>query len=404
MVDIWTTTQSDAKEVVEMAQPETRRAPIMFISPPKYVQGPGVLDDLHVYVGDLGSRATVIADQTVWGLFGERIARSAEKGKLEADPFIFSGECSFGEIERATARASDTQSDVIIGVGGGKASDTAKSVGARLGRRWATLATIASTDAPTSSISVIYTDEGDFASYEFHGKNPDLVLVDSEAVAQAPARFLASGMADAVSTRWESAAAAASGTIAVSGGRPSNAGLALGALAWENCKEHGVSALRAAEVGVVTPALEIIVETNTFHSGVGFESGGFSGAHSVHNGLTVLPQTHSAMHGEKVNFGILCQLVLENRPDFELDEFIEFSLPLGLPVTLEGIGAEDLSDEDLHKVAETTVAEGESIHWMPFPVTAEMVAGAILGSDAYAKGYIGERELHPRGQRLATQP
>jgi len=384
-----------------------RRPPIMFVSPPKYVQGAGVLDEVHEYVGALGSRVTAVADETVWGLFGERMIRSAEKGKIKVDPFIFSGECSAGQIERGATQAREFGSDVILGVGGGKAADTAKSVGARLERRWATLATIASTDAPTSSISVLYTDEGDFHSYEFHGKNPDLVLVDTEAVAQAPARFLAAGMADAVSTRWESAAVAASGTIAVSGGRPSNAGLALGALAWENCKRHGLSAMKAAEAGVVTPALEVIVEINTFHSGVGFESGGFSGAHSVHNGLTVLPKTHGAMHGEKVNFGVLAQMVLENRPDVEMDEFIEFSLPLGLPVTLAGIGLDDPSEEDLQAASRAAVAEGESVHWMPFPVTEEMVLGATVGADAYARAYLERRETIPvsaisRQKKVAT--
>jgi glycerol dehydrogenase len=153
-----------------------------------------------------------------------------------------------------------------------------------------------------------------------------------------------------------------------------------------------LSALKAVEMGVVTPAVELIVETNTFHSGVGFESGGFSGAHSVHNGLSLLPETRGSMHGEIVNFGILFQMVLENRPDVEMDEFIEFSLPLGLPVTLEDIGLKNLKEEQLHTVAQAVVAPEESIHWMPFPVTAEMVAGAIVGADAYGRAYLSARE------------
>ncbi len=70
---------------------KSNRPPIMFMSPPKYVQGPGVLDELHLYVKELGSRVTVISDEFVWELFGERVARSAEKGGLELNSFIFSG-------------------------------------------------------------------------------------------------------------------------------------------------------------------------------------------------------------------------------------------------------------------------------------------------------------------------
>jgi len=370
----------------------------MFVSPPKYVQGPGVIDELHKYVAELGSRVTVICDKLVWGLFGDRVTQSCKKGGLELNLYHFSGQASIGQVELAKTSAQKAKSDVIIGMGGGKASDVAKSVGARLRCKWVTLATIASTDAPTSSISVLYKDDGDFHSYELHGKNPDLVMVDTEAVAKAPARFLASGMADAVSTRFESAACAAANSLTILGARPSNAGLALGALCWDNCKKYGLSALKAVEMGAVTPAVELIVETNTFHSGVGFESGGFSGAHSVHNGLTLLHETKGSMHGELVNFGVLVQLVLENKPDVELDEYIEFSLPLGLPVTLEQIGLKNLKEEQLNTVARAVVAEGESIHWMPFPVTAEMVAGAIVGADAYAREYLSGREARLSGR------
>lgn len=369
-----------------------KRPPIMFMSPPKYVQGPNLVDDVHEYLGDLGTRVTLICDQFVWDRFGARIAQSCKAGGLALDNFIFSGQASIGQVEKALASAQEAQSDVIVGMGGGKACDVAKSVGARLGCKWATLATIASTDAPTSSLSVLYQDNGDFHSYELHGKNPDLVMVDTDAVAKAPARFLASGMADAVATRFESAMCAIAGSHTILGARPSNAGLALGALAWDNCRRYGLAAFKAVEAHVVTPAVELIVETNTFHSGVGFESGGFSGAHSVHNGITLLPESHVAMHGEIVNFGVLVQLTLEGRPDADLDEFIEFSLPLGLPVTLEQIGLKGLSEEKLRIVSEAATAPNESIHWMPFKVDADMVAAAIIGTDAYVRAYLEARE------------
>ncbi|MBO9123772.1 MULTISPECIES: glycerol dehydrogenase [unclassified Rhizobium] len=368
-----------------------KRPPIMFVSPPKYVQGPGIIDDMHEYIGDLGTRVTLICDSFVWNNFGARVTKSCNAGGIELNRFEFSGQASIGQVEKALASAQQADSNVIIGMGGGKACDVAKAVGARMRCKWVTLATIASTDAPTSSLSVLYKDNGDFHSYELHGKNPDLVLVDTEAVARAPARFLASGMADAVATKFESAMCAIAGSHTILGARPSSAGLALGALAWDNCRKYGLSALKAVEAHAVTPAVELIVETNTFHSGVGFESGGFSGAHSVHNGITHLTESHVAMHGEIVNFGILVQLTLEGRADADLDEFIEFSLPLGLPVTLEQIGLAGLTEDKLRIVSEAATAPGESIHWMPFKVDADMVAGAIIGTDAYVREYLKSR-------------
>jgi len=67
---------------------------------------------------------------------------------------------------------------------------TGKSVGHGMSTRVVTVPTIASTDAATSSLAVIYTAEGAFDRYQFFTKNPDLVLVDTAIIAKAPVRFL----------------------------------------------------------------------------------------------------------------------------------------------------------------------------------------------------------------------
>ena len=280
----------------------------------------------------------------------------------------------------------------MIGLGGGKVVDTAKAIGHRAGTPWIIAPTLASTDAPCSSLSVVYEPNGELVEYLFLEKSPDLVLVDTEVAVNAGPRFLAAGMADAVSTRFESAAAASSGTLNCSGGRPSAAALALGKLAWDVVRDHGLSALRAAEAHAVTEAVELVVEVNTLHSGLGFESGGFSGAHAIHNGLTMVRSTDGAMHGEKVNFGVLAQMVLERRPDRELDEFIEISKVLGLPVTLAQLGVDPggLTEDELRRIAERTCVEGEGIHQLPFPVSTGMLASAIQGADAYARGSLAD--------------
>jgi glycerol dehydrogenase len=99
---------------------------------------------------------------------------------------------------------------------------------------------------------------------------------------------------------------------------------------------------------VVTPALERLVEANTLLSGLGFESSGLAAAHAVHNGLTVAPPTHS-LHGEKVAFGTLVQLVLEGKPRAQIEEVVAFSTEVGLPVTLAAIGLSELSREMLER-------------------------------------------------------
>jgi glycerol dehydrogenase len=363
---------------------------IVLTAPGRYVQGPNAIDSLGSSLSAFGDTAVVVADDTVWALVAERVTASLSRAGIEVERVAFSGECSESQIAIGLEAVARTTAACVVGIGGGKAADAAKSVGARADIRWATVVTVASSDGPASSASVIYTDEGEVARYEFHGRNPDLVLVDSQIVAQAPSRYLASGMADAVSTRWEASAAAARLTPTVAGGRPSHAALALAELAWINCRDHGEAALDAVDRNVVTGAVELIIETNTIHSCIGFESGGFSGAHAIHNGLSILPELHGALHGEKVNVGLLTQLVLESRPIRELEELAGFSDRLGLPLTLAELGATS-SPQLLRQVAEVATAEGESIHWMPRPYDAEDVAAALSAADAFGERW---REDH----------
>ena len=95
--------------------------------------------------------------------------------------------------------------------------------------------------------------------------------------------------------------------------------MALAELCFDTLMEEGVKAKIALEAGVCTPAVEKIIEANTLLSGIGFESVGLAGAHAIHNGLTVLEECHHMYHGEKVAFGTLAQLVLENVPHEELE-------------------------------------------------------------------------------------
>ena len=122
-------------------------------------------------------------------------------------------------------------------------------------------------------------------------------------------------------------------------------------------------------------------------SGLGFENCGCAAAHGVHDGLTALEATHHLYHGEKVAFGTICQLVMENRPMEEIDEVIEFCRSVGLPTTLRDLGIGDASKEDLMKVAVKAIAPDSTIHGEPFEVTPVMVYEAMVTADELAKLY-----------------
>ena len=365
------------------------------IAPRRYIQGRGVLASLGKHVAELGSQPLMIADENVWKLAGDRLSASFKDAEIEFRREVFGGVCSHREIDRITEVAREGSADVVVGVGGGTTLDTAKATGHQAGIAWATVPTVASTDAPTSALSVVYTDDGVFEEYIFFPHNPDLVLVDTQMCANAPYRFLVSGMGDALATWVEARATAEARKSTMAGGLPTMAGLALARLCWDTLIDYGFSATQAAQQHVVTPALEKVVEANTLLSGLGFESGGLAAAHAVHNGLTALPQSHHFMHGEKVNFGTLTQFALEDRPTREFNEFVDFCMSVGLPTTFADLELGTASREELEAVAKAATAPGETIHNMPFAVTPAMVVDAMVAADSYARAYQQESGRQP---------
>ncbi len=354
----------------------------VIISPNKYVQGAGVISEIGTYTKNLGDKVLVLISESGLKRTGDVLNTSFSGAGCTVVYEAFNGECSENEINRVLDIAKNNDCNVVVGIGGGKIHDTAKAV-AHYGKCPVVIVpTIASTDAPCSALSVIYTDEGVFERYLFLPANPNLVLVDSTIIVNAPVRLLVAGMGDALATYFEARATAASNSSTCAGGTNTLAAMALSELCYNTLINEGVKAKLAAEKKVCTKAVENIIEANTLLSGLGFESGGLAAAHAIHNGFTVIKECHHLYHGEKVAFGTLVQLVLENAPLEEIEELVFFCRAVGLPTTLKEMGIDTVKPEEIMEVAKLAAVEGETIHNMPFPVTADDVYAAIISADA----------------------
>lgn len=355
------------------------------MSPAKYVQGKGLLEDAS-HIQAMGKKPLLLCDDIVWNIVGAKLKATLEAADLEVLRVPFNGEASEEEISRVSKIGRQEEVDVVLALGGGKAIDAGKGISDVLGIPIVVIPTIASTDAPTSALSVIYSPEGSFEKYLFYQKNPDLVLVDTRVIAQAPSHLLASGIGDALATWVELRAVTEAYGTTMAGGVPSLAALAIAKKCEETLFEYGLQAMAANEVKVVTPAFDAVVEANTLLSGLGFESGGLAAAHAIHNGFTALEgPVHEKSHGEKVAYGTLTQLFLENRPKEEIDRYIAFYQALNLPTTLAELNLGDADEETLLKIGRQATIEGETIHQMAFEVTAQDIADALRAADVYVR-------------------
>ena len=355
------------------------------ISPNRYVQGRGELKNLPEHAKKLGKKLFVIISASGLKRVRDLLEKSFENTGMELVFEEFQGECCETEIKRLGSRFQENKCDLVVGVGGGKIHDSAKAAAYYQGAPVVIIPTIASTDAPCSALSVIYSETGVFERYLFLNSNPDLVLVDTDIIAAAPSRLLVSGMGDALATYFEARAVAASGALSCAGGKPTKGALALAKLCYETLLEDGVKAKLAVEAGACTQAVENIIEANTYLSGIGFESGGLAGAHAIHNGLTVIKDCHHLYNGEKVAFGTLTQLVLENAGQKLLEEVIGFCMDVGLPTTFAELGMARPDKDLLMEAAVRACSPDDTLVNMPFEVTPEMVYAAMVGADALGR-------------------
>ena len=356
------------------------------VFPGKYIQGVGALGELPAVIGSLGKQGLILASPTVRNKVIPEYGIDLNAHGILAESFC--GECCEDEVVRLSSIVARERVDVLVGMGGGKTTDTAKIVADRAGIPVVIIPTIASTDAPCSGCAVVYSKDGVFEAVHYQRANPAVVLVDVGIIAAAPVRFLVSGMGDALSTWFEARSCDRTQSANECGGYSTMVGLGIARLCYETLLKHGRAAKSAGELHIVTPALDHVIEANVLLSGIGFESSGLAAAHGIHNGLTALAETHAFYHGEKVAFGVLAGLQLTDASTEESETVFSFCEDIGLPTTLAGIGLGDVSREELLKVAEKACAPAETVHHEAGTITPRDVLDAMLAADAIGKARI----------------
>lgn len=356
----------------------------VFASPERYVQGRNATEQLGAEMKKLGMKEPVIvvSSGTPRRLLEATWTKCLpENGYHEFSILDFCGTCTADEAQRIADEAKRTGAKTLVAVGGGQIIDAVRAASTIAECEVVSCPTVASTDAPCSTLCSMYHSDHSFHENRFTRRHPTLVLVDTAVVAHAPRRMFVGGLGDALATWFEARTVKEAQKQNFVGGMPTETSTALCKLCYDILIADGEAAVQSVDAKAVTPALERVVEANTLLSGLGFESGGLCVAHSVHNGLTSQTVCAEYTHGEKVAFGLLTQLILEGQPQEEIQTILKFCSSVGLPISLKDVGVDATNEKAIQEIAERALAPGESAHNEPFEVTVPMLSDAIRAAD-----------------------
>lgn len=356
----------------------TLALPTLAIAPAQVVRGDGILAAQVPAIAALGKRPLVVGGSQGLPLAAPLLSALTPAG-LAAQTASYGGDCSEATLARLQQQAADHQADMVIGLGGGKALDTAKLLGHQRRCPVVTIPTSAATCAAWTALSNVYSDQGEFLYDVALARCPDLLILDYTLVRSAPRRTLVAGIGDGLAKWYEAS---------VSSGASQQTLIVAAVQQARVLRDILFQKTPAALADWGGDDWQQVVDATVLLAGV---IGGVGGAqcrtvaaHAVHNGLTQLAASHGTLHGEKVAYGILVQLRLEELAGKTAlataarQQLIQFYGAAGLPTTLADLGMADISLRDLRQAAEFACRQGSDIHHLPFTVTPDAVMAAMV--------------------------
>lgn len=350
-------------------------------APASYIRKSGIVLEIGTYAKKY-NHVLVIGGKTALKSVTPALFEGLASENIQSETIVFEGYATREKVNKIVEQGS--KYDAIIGIGGGSVLDVSKAASEFLNIPIITIPTVAATCAAWSSLSVFYNDEGEIVEYIQLERSPEWILADTKILAEAPVRYLRSGIADTLVKWYE--------FIPYYEEKNYHFGfelsLHIAKLAISYLENEAIQATIDNEQHIITDSFNRTVDAVVALAGlVGSISSevlvkGY--AHEIHNKLTYFHETHHALHGEKVIFGALVQYVLENKSDQELERFTKFLVDLNQPITLKALG---LDETHVPKLVEALKIREEKIANSAFELTEELVAAAILKADALGQKY-----------------
>lgn len=339
--------------------------------PDRYVNELGVAKDIGKFLSDY-HHPVIVTGVCSWQAFSKYATIIPDYPIYRYD-----GSATVRNAKELARTISVNQTDALVAIGAGKLSDTAKNVADLLNADLIMVPTLAATCAAYSPLSVNYDERHRYANVSLHSRNSNLILVDAALIATGPRNYFIGGIGDTLAKWYESRP-----VFERSDDLSAFDGLSLqsGKLIHEILLSESEYALRSLESKKIDDHFRKVVDTIIGLSGTVGGFGGAkaraSGAHSVHDALTAIPATSGVVHGAKVAYGIMVQLMAEGKED-EVKELIPFYEKVGLPYSLASIGVDSVNAENIRGIAERAVGTSTAFDQAVPGITEEEVVRAI---------------------------
>jgi glycerol dehydrogenase-like iron-containing ADH family enzyme len=351
----------------------------LMVAPAQVVRGQQALADSIERIARLGKRPLIVGGASSLNLSQLQVLFDCPQLEIERANYL--PDCCESSLDRLMTAATAHRVDLIIGVGGGKCLDTAKLLADRARLPVVTIPTSGATCAAWTALSNIYSETGAFLHDVSLPHCPDLLILDYGIVATAPPRTLVAGIGDAIAKWYEASVSSGS----------SDRTLLIAAV--QQARVLRDILFQKSIAAISTPGgadWQEVVDATVLLAGV---IGGLGGAqcrtvaaHAVHNGLTHIPGSHQALHGEKVAYGILVQLRLQEILQGDRlattarAQLLDFYTAIGLPKTLADLGLSEITLAQLHHAATLACQPNSDLHRLPFPVAPDQLVAAMVST------------------------
>ena len=322
----------------------------------------------------LGQRALIIGGETALEKSKKKIMENLGSFEI-VDTVVYGKECYRKRIEELYNAYCDKGADFVIGVGGGKAIDTAKCVADMLKIPVVTVPTIASTCAASSALAVIYDENHTYEGF-WHLPRPAYhCFIDTEIIVNAPDMYFRAGIGDTLAKFYEVEFSARGRQTTFK----DDLGISISRMSREPLMHRAVQAYADCRNHVITSdlketALIILVSTGMVSMLINPDFNGAM-AHALFYGLTVLPGFEEKfLHGDVVGYCTMVQCALDGDIE-EAKKIGRLLSELGVQTTLSERGIM-VNYDTLLPVLEAAIKDPD-MKVIPYKITSEMIFEAI---------------------------